>query len=538
MKKSGVSNRLFYVVVAAACILLLTPRLTAQVNLEEVNRDELGTPADLEFVNYVGPHATIDTLAQIREIGYGLGVIIRGGASQAGAAGRYFVIHSVSDPDGNKLDADIFGLGPDVAVDHIRNLRLIIQGYMEAAYGYSESDAALLSRYVTIYNAVYRGDINYFGSRYKDPVMGNITQERAGLAIRYDEWPGQTLMLIPLGSGGGPLSAVDTGTLSDDRVVEQLRQEPDMSIGDRQEMVDLMERQADEAEQQAAAIRETISQEEQAIPAEREAAQQQVQQAQEEQRQIEEVRQQPGMDQPEIQQALDQRQEEVQQQEQEATQALEELDQREEALEDMRQEAEDLETFAEERREDAQEERQQIAEDQQSIIEQPVVAAVAADGILGISLLNPASTLGYLVMIDNSGRVIRQSDLNTVNPRTVTMIGARIFAIAGTTQGTGAIRLVEIDPVSLAMMRQGNDDIAQGSLLWLRGQDLYAITSTGGVLNMARFNSDMVLQARSSIEVHQYASVVFNGGYLLTQRGDGSAVLLDPNDLSERGSQS
>jgi hypothetical protein len=43
-----------------------------------------------------------------------------------------------------------------------------------------------------------------------------------------------------------------------------------------------------------------------------------------------------------------------------------------------------------------------------------------------------------------------------------------------------------------------------------------------------------VLQARSSIVVHPYASVVFNGGFLLTQRSDGSAALLDPRDLSER----
>jgi hypothetical protein len=487
----------------------------------------------LEFISYVGPHATIDTLEQIRAIGYGLGLVIRDGAGQAGATGRYFVIHSVSDPDGDKLDADIFGLGPDVGVDHIRNLRLIIQGYLEAAYGYSESDAALLSRYVTIYNAVYRGDVNYFGSRYKDPVMANITQERAGLSLRYDEWPGQTLMLIPLGSGGGPLSAIDTATLTDDRVLEQLRQEPDMAIADRQDMVDLMERQADEASQQAEIIRETISQEEQAIPAERQAALDQVQQAQEEQRQIEVERQQPGADQPEVQQALDQRQEEAQQQEQEAVQAIEELDQREEALEDMRQEAEDLETFAEERREDAQEERQQIAEDQQSIIEQPP-AVVPSEGILGISILNPGSSLGRLVMIGSAGNEIRQSELTTVNARTVTMIGTRIFAIAGTTQGTGAIRLVEIDPVSLAMLKQGTDDIAEGSLLWSSGQDLYAITNSGGVLNLARFDTELALQTRSSIEVHPYASVVFNGGFLLTQRSNGSAVLLNPRDLTER----
>jgi hypothetical protein len=514
---------LVYGAVAVACLFLLAPRLSAQVN-----RDELGTPGDLEFINYVGPHATIDTLTQIHDIGYGLGLSIRNGAAQAGETGRYFVIRSRSGPDASKIDADIFGLGPDVAVDHIRNLRLIIQGYLEAVYDYSESDAALLSRYVTIYNAVYRGDMDYFGSRYKDPVMVNVTQERAGLSIRYDEWPGQTLILIPLGSGGGPLSAVDTATLSDDRVLEQLRQEPDMSIDDRREMVGLMERQADEASQQAEIIRETISQEEQSIPEERQAAQQQVQAAQEEQRQIEAERQQPGAD----QQALDQRQEEAQQQEQEATQALQELDQREEALEDMRQEAEAQETFAEERRDDAQEARQQIAEDQQSIIERPAVAA--GEGILGISILDPGNSLGRLVMIGIAGEEIRRSELNTVNARTVTIVGNRIFAIAGTSQGSGAIRLVEIDPVSLTMLNQGNDDIAQGSLLWLRGQDLYAITSTGGVLNLARFDTDMVVQARSSIEVHQYASVFFNGGFLLTQRSDGSAALLDPRDLTER----
>jgi hypothetical protein len=137
-------------------------------------------------------------------------------------------------------------------------------------------------------------------------------------------------------------------------------------------------------------------------------------------------------------------------------------------------------------------------------------------------------------MIDNSGEEIKQSQLNTVNARTVTMIGNRIFAVAGASQGSAAIRLVEIDPATLEMIKQGNDDIAQGSLLWNRGQDFYAIASSGSVLNLARFDTDLVLQARSSIEVHPYASVVFNGGYLLTQRGDGSAAHLDPRDLSER----
>jgi len=306
-----------------------------------------------------------------------------------------------------------------------------------------------------------------------------------------------------------------------------------MSIDDRREMVDLMERQADEAEQQAQVTRETIREEEQRIPEERQAAQQQIQQAQEEQRQVAAERQQPGAEQPEVQEALQQRQEEAQRQEEEARTTLEELDTRQEALAGMRQEAEQQETFAEETREEAQEERRQIAEDQQSLIERPPVIA-SGEGILGISILNPGSSLGRLVIIDIAGDEIRQSQLNTVNARTVTMIGGRIFAIAGSSQGSGAIRLVEIDPASLDMLKQGNDDIAQGSLLWNRGQDFYAITSTGGILNLARFDTDLVLQSRSSIEVHPYASVVFNGGFLLTQRADGSAALLDPRDLGER----
>jgi hypothetical protein len=84
------------------------------------------------------------------------------------------------------------------------------------------------------------------------------------------------------------------------------------------------------------------------------------------------------------------------------------------------------------------------------------------------------------------------------------------------------------------MQKQGDNDIAPQSLLWVSGQDLYAVTSSGGNLYLARFNTDLVLQARSSMTVHPFASVLLSGSYLITQRADGSAVLLNPSDLSER----
>ena len=269
MKKTGFAYRFLYTLAFILVMLLLTPPLMAQVD-----RSELGNLGPVEFINYMGPYSKIETLAQIRAIGYSLGQSVKAGSAQTGARDRYFVIHSVSGADGLKLDADIFGLGVDVGVDHIRNLRLIIQGYLEAAYDYTERDAALSAEYVTIYNAVYRGDWNYFSSRYKSPVMNHLTREKAGLSLRYDEWPGQTLMLIPLGTGlGGPLSSIDTSSISDSRVTEQLRQESDMALEQRKDMVDLKERESDQASQQAAVSREAIRQEEQRIAQERQQAQ-------------------------------------------------------------------------------------------------------------------------------------------------------------------------------------------------------------------------------------------------------------------------
>jgi len=525
MKKPGSSNHFLYIFGFILAVFLIVPPLSAQVNMEE-----LTSHGPVEFVNFEGPHSRIETRAQIRGIGYSLGQVTRGGAVRVGTLGRYFVIHSVSEPDGFKLDAVIFGLGADVGVDHIRNLRLIIQGYLEASFGYSERDAALLAEYITIYNAVYRGDWPFFNNRYKTPVISHLTQERVGLALRFDDWPGQTLMLIPLGTGlGGPLSSIDTLAVNDSRVIETLRQEPDMGLDQRRAMVDLLEREADQAAQEAAITREAIRQEEQRIAQEREQVLQQQQELRQEQQQVAQERQQPGAD----QQALDQRQQVAEQQQEALQQITEELDQRQQDLIAEGQEAERQEIFADQRITEAQQERQQIAQDQQTIIrrEPPIVLAA---GILGVSILNQDTSIGRLVFLDGMGNVVRQSPLNTVNTRTVTLINNRLFAIAGENRGGGAIRLVEIDSDTLEMRRQGDNDVAAESLLWLNGQDMYAVIGSNGNHNLARFNTDLVLQSRSTINVHPLASVFYYDGFIITQRNDGSAAVLNPSDLSER----
>ena len=154
---------------------------------------------------------------------------------------------------------------------------------------------------------------------------------------------------------------------------------------------------------------------------------------------------------------------------------------------------------------------------------------------MGVSILTPNASLGRVVKIDpNNGKEVRRSVINTVNARSLAVVNGKILAIAGENRGNGAIRLIEISEDTLEMVKQGEDDIAPNSPLWVNGNDLYAITSSGGNLYLTRFNTDMVRQARSSVTVHPFAAAAFSDGGLITQRADGSAVLLSPGDLTEK----
>jgi len=500
----------------------------------QVDEDELSNLPPVVFLNYEGPHSRIDTKEEIRQIGVVLGRQIsereKGIAStlegmtvqqrreysyrfETGASNRYFVIHSVSAYEDGKLDADIFGLGVDTGVDHIRNLRTIIQGYLQAAYDYSEKDAALLAEYITIYNAVYRGNWDYFVKRYKTPVINYLVRDKAGLSIRYDEWPGRTLIVIPLGHGG--LSSVDTSVISDSRVIEELRKQDDLGVPQRQDMVDLKEREAEETQRRAQSEQEAIRQEE---------------------RQIAQEREQP-MD----------------------SQKEQELAERERDLGQRQEEAQKLEEIADQKTDEAQQEREEIAKDQQSTIadtgskddsgtaqetqqknqqggQQDFFRDVIG-GLLGITIENPDPSRGRLILFNSTtGNEIKRSALNTIHVRTVTFIDNKIIAVAGENKGNASVRLIEINPQTFEMSKQGNDDIMPGSLIWVNSGYLYAITVdlSSKSCYLGRFDTNLVLQAKSSIKVHSQASVAFQQERLLTQREDGSALILDPADLTEK----
>jgi hypothetical protein len=511
-----------------AVILVLSPlsALYSQVDSGELQEGQ----EPVTFFNYEGPQSRIETRSQIRGIGFDLGQATRSGAANSGAAGRYFVFHLTGAPEGTKLDADILGLGADAAVDHIRNLRLIIQGYLEGAYAYNARDAALLAEYITIYNAVFRGNWDFFVSRYKTPVIDKLTRENAGLSTRYDAWPGRSLLVIPLQTAlAGSLSAIDTSTLTEEEVVEELRKDDDQGLAQRRDMVDIKEREAEEAEQKAEDRRRDADREEQAIAREKQENARERQQIEEDRRQLREDAASGSLSEEEARTV----EEELAEREAEADNKDEELAQREEAVEETREEAKKAEEFAEQKSAEAQEERQEIAADQQGIINDETAAE--PEGILGMLLLSADSGLGRLVKIDApSGRVIRSSAMNAVNARTLVRVEGKILAVAGENRGNGAIRIVEINPSTLEMAKQGDDDIHPNSLLWVNGSDLYAIVSTPDGLFLGKYNPELVRLARSAVKAHPFATVTFHDDAITTQNADGQAVVLNSKDLAER----
>jgi hypothetical protein len=523
------STQIFFAVVLAILFISGNAFVYAQetVDTAELQRN-LGA---IEFIDNTAAPARIDTREQIFNIGNGLGAAVQGGAATAGENTRYFVIHQLHPAEFDKLDGDIFGIGPNAEVDMIQNLRLIIQGYLEGAYGYSAADAALLAGYITMYNAVYRQNRAYFSGRYKTPLMNDLTEGKEGLSRRWDEWAGNTLMLIPLQTAtDGSLSAVDTSSITGSEVVEEMRKDADKNIEQRQQMVDLKEREADEAAQKAAIQREEIAGEEQRIAEQRNAVEAERRQIAEERGQAPEAAVQAGAasaEEAERQAVLDER-------EAAAAEKEAELDAQEDALEEKRQEAAAAEEFAERKIEEADAERAAISEDQRELIASaniPPQTAPAA-GVLGIRLNDRNSPVGTLVLVSPaSGELLKISGLNTILARTIVRVDGKITAVAAESDGV-VYRLIAIDAVTLQSLKQSEDEISRESLIWVNGANLYAIVNTAdGQQNLARFNTDLVRQALSTKTVHPFATVLFDGNRLITQNAQGTVQTFDAQSL-------
>mgnify|MGYP006294037725 FL=1 len=544
----------------------------------EVDEEELTEQIDEEitFVNYEGPHDTIDSRDEIIGIGIYLGSTDERGFFTRSFTNKYTIIHAVDPTVEELLDADIFVVGESALVDHVRSLRWMLQGYLSTYYVYNEEDAALLAEFITYYNAVFRKDMEYIGSNYKQIVLDNLDVEKVGLSRSYKQWPGQTMMVIPLTEEAeeGGLGALDSDALSEDEVIEDLREQEDRGVEQRQDLVELKEREIEEEKQEIEEEKQQIEEEEQELEErkqdleerkeeleeKKQTTEEQLEEQPEEEMAVqqapedqppEEQEQEPGPEpvteeeaeeQPPEEQDIEVVRAEIEREEEEIAEEEQAIAEEEEQLEQRREEVEEREEEQEEREERVREEREGIAADQRELIaeeegreaeeEQPavqpeqeatvpfIVFRETSDGVIGRFVLAGAE----------SGEIKTESGIETVTSRSIQEVGEGYLTIA---ERDNEVRVLLLDKETLQINSFSEDIVYRDGQLLIEGDALYTPLRENGNWYIGRFNQQLRTTARSEAEVVPFTILFLVDNVLYVQEEDGSVVGLDTDTLEE-----
>lgn len=519
--------------------LTLLAFFTTAVQAIEVAEKELETVTQdaVVFENYTGPHTVINTAAEIAQIGSSMAEQISRNIqspSRAGSLERYQIIHAIDSNEKGKLDADILVIGSSSSIDHIRNIRRIISAYLSKTYGYSTSDADTVATFVTVYNAVYRGNLNYFSSKYKKVVMDNLSADKAGIALSYRDWPGKTQIIIPLNDINGGLSSVDTSVISDKQVVKSMQEEDDKGVDTRKQMVDIKEREADTAQEKAAEAQKKAT-EETAKLREEQAKTAQANKAAEEAKkeaQVAQAQAQANPDDKTAQKAAEEKQAVAEEKQAVAEQQAQKTQEQAQKTEEAREEAAQVQAQADTKRTEAQTERTTIAQDQQQIVREQT-ANQNAQAVYGLRSVDELGILSALVKMNaQTGSVIKESPVTVIRSRTIYDTGDNYAAIAGTNLGNGAVKLVLLDKENMEIIKETKETLSETSVLTQEEGFLYCIISEGKDWVLGKFTKDLELSLKSPEKLKPATPITVTTSGILVTSVIGRPILLNTRDLT------
>ncbi len=522
-----------YIISTAFCVSLA---LLAQTGLFalDVAEDELRRTADaeIEFVNYEGPVSVSESVEMIRSIGEFLGQEELGDRDSREYFGRYRVERAVDPEQLEGFDADIFIVLPSARVDHIRNLRLMVSGYLESAYGYSSDGAGLIAELATIYNAVHRGDLANFEERYKDVVTDRLSSDSVGLSTVYSDWPGNTEMVIPLRRGR---ALVDPFELADEAVIGDLREREDMGIAERRALVSLME--------------DVIELEREELETERERFAAELEELDEREREL--LREREVID-----QLTDEERAEAEQRiriaEEALSERLAELAEQAEAVEELEADVAAMEEQVQAERDAIAEDREELLDDDEVEIadlaetdEDPDREVAAPDEIAALEA--PTDTVDLIEVTDrggnptgriarvfvDDGRVAARSDVDGITSRQLRELQESYLVVEGLSDTTG--RLVRLDQDELTEMASSRREVfSRSSIAVVDNESVFAVVNEDSVWRLGRFGPDLELESVSKISVDRDTFIAVHRDSLVVQTAVGTFAVLSQSDLREQ----
>ena len=508
------------------------------ISAQKVNEDELKSTNNdsIVFINYTGPHSKIDSLASIKQLGTDLGLVVAKDISKnvkTGNDSKYSVIHALDPNEKGKLDADIILIGQDATVDHINNLRHIIASYLVAAYGYSEKDAETVAVFVTVYNAVYRGNISSFQNKYKKIVLDNLTEQNCGLSVNYTDWPGKSQIVIPLYDVNGGLSTVDTSVISDTQVVKHMQEDDDKNVESRKEMVDIKEREAENANQKAQDAQKTAVQEQKKLTEEKQKTET-VKQEAEQAKQEAEVAQKKAEENPEnkeLQQEAEEKQVIAEEKQDAYEQQVENQEEQQTITDEAVEEAAEQQAIADKKTSEAQEERKTIAQDQAEVIKKEIENSIAPS-VYGMELTNDESMLSGLIKVNTkTGEVIKSSPVTYIRNRTMFQAGQNFVAIAGENKGNGTVKLILLSLDTMEIVKESEETVAEESVLVQDNGEYYCIIQNGSIFTLAKYDSDLNLKLKSDLSLKPATPVTVAEQYIVVTDSNGYPKVLDKSNL-------
>lgn len=484
----------------------------------EVYRNELEqTPStEIHFNSYSGPVTVFNTMAQIRGIGTALGQQIAAGATVAGNSSRYQVLHFVEE-DSKELDADIFVIGPAAGVDHIRNLRAIVSAYLVAAYNYSVEDADTLATFITVYNAVYRLDMNNISTKYTPAVQNAADSAIVGLSTDYADWPGMTQIIIPLtGRRSGGLSTIDTAAISDSNVVENIREDNNKGVDIRGDMADLKTREAEEAAQNAKDAAKAYAD----ATAEVKEAEKAAEKANADAENAKNLAEANPND-----KKLQKKADEAQNAADEANKNL--ADAKANAA-DQAAIAKSEQDWADKKLKEAQTDTKYIQKDIETLPPQDELL----EAFYGLKIADSSKMLSALVLLDSAtGKELKVSPVNVIRGRTVFAAGSNFIAIAGKNGGNAAIRLIIIDGKTLEMIKQSEEPVSEQAVLTEHDNAFYTVINSNGEWKLAKYDSRLRVLAISEISVLEATPIFAYGKTISIVDSKNTVRLLNTENL-------
>ncbi|MBV6493090.1 MAG: hypothetical protein LDLANPLL_01105 [Turneriella sp.] len=494
-----------------------------------VDEKEIKSQTSFKFINSPDTSGS-DTVRAIKGIGRNLAI--------SGNSGAYSVIHAIG-PKGEKFDADIILIGKNATVNHIKNIRRIIEGYLVQKYKYSQQDAASLALFVTYYNGFYRKNINYFKENYKPVVTRHITPQNVGLDRKYSGWPGKSRIIIPLSDGG---EKPDAGKIGEKDVMEEVRKN-EKKTKDRENITKLQEKEIQRKERQITKQKEQITKRKENI-AEKEKNIQEEKKKNENNPNAEDKKK---------------KEDEIAKKEEEIRKEKEEVKKEEENVAKEDKKIEERKTEIAQNKQNIQADKNAQARAEQRKNETPAQREARLDAKEKELKENRkedsifGGNLYYLRVRDFSSDGKYRNDFYIIDPKNrkvrvkspyTGIVGKKFdvvdkdVIVIGEKKTPAGVKhyLVRLDGETLIDKKYGSDEVFWRGFVEVRENEIYAIVNHNDAYYLGKFDKDLKLLQRSEVKVYEDTFFSFYENTIYVNSADRKIEVLNRADLKAAGS--